>query len=101
MTMTIITTTTLLLSIQLDHGINPHDGNTSLDSTLQLLDLAHSGLQHSYFNTIDNPPSTQIKSIVFVILLFGKRFFVFGGRCGCCGCVGVAGAAFRGRQALG
>jgi hypothetical protein len=52
MTMTIITA--LLLRIKLNHGVNPHDSHTSLDSTLQLLDLAHGRLQDTHFQTVDN-----------------------------------------------
>ena len=47
---------TPLLRIQLDHGINPHNRNTSLDRTLQLLHLAHARLQHPRLDLIHYLP---------------------------------------------
>jgi hypothetical protein len=98
MTMTIITA--LLLRVKLDHGVNSHDSHTSLNSTLQLLDLAHGRLQNTHLQTVDNTTLGQIQTVVLVVLLLGKRLFVFGGGLyGSCG-VGVAAAAFRGGEAL-
>lgn len=37
----------LHLWVQLDHGIDTHDGNAGLNSTLELLNLAHTGLQYT------------------------------------------------------
>jgi hypothetical protein len=98
MTMTVITT--LLLRIKLDHGIDSHDSHTSLDSTLQLLDLAHGRLQNTHLQAVDNTALGKIQTVVLVVLLLGERLFVFGGGLdGGCG-VGVAAAAFGGREAL-
>lgn len=49
MSMTVVTTSALLLWIQLDQGIDTHDGDTRLHCRLQLLDLAHTGFQHTGF----------------------------------------------------
>lgn len=97
-TMTVITT--LLLGVELDDGIDSHDSHTSLDSTLQLLDLAHGRLQDTHLQTVDDTALGQIQTVVLVVLLFGERLFVFGGGLyGSCG-VGVAAASFRGRETL-
>ena len=97
-TMTIITA--LLLRIKLDHCVDSHDGHTGLDSTLQLLDLAHCRLQNTHLQTVDNTALGKVQTVVLVVLLLGERFFVLGGRLysGCS--VGVAATTFRGREAL-
>jgi len=60
-----------LLGVQLDDRINTHDGNAGLDSTLELLDLAHAGLQHTGLESVVNTSLHQIQSIVAVGLLLG------------------------------
>lgn len=72
-TMTIIL---LLFWVQLDHRVNTHDGNASLNSTLELLDLAHAGLQNTSLESIVNPSLHQIQTIVAVGLLLGKGLFL-------------------------
>lgn len=97
-TVTIITT--LVLGVELDHRVDSHNGHTGLDSTLQLLDLAHGGLQNTHLQAVDNATLGEVQTVVLVVLLLGKRFLVFGGglygSCGVC----VAAATFRGREAL-
>ena len=59
----------LLLGVQLDHRVNAHDGNAGLDSTLELLDLAHTGLQNTCLQSVVDSSLHQIQSIVAVGLL--------------------------------
>lgn len=97
-TVTIITT--LVLRVELDHGVDSHDGHTGLNSTLQLLDLAHGRFQNTHLQAIDNTALGKVQTVVLVVLLLGKRLLVFGGglygSCGVC----IAAATFRGREAL-
>lgn len=51
-TVTIITT--LVLRVKLDHGVDSHNGHAGLDGTLQLLDLAHGGLQDAHLQAVDD-----------------------------------------------
>ena len=62
----------LLLRVQLDHRVNTHDSNASLDSTLQLLDLAHAGLQNTGLQSVVDASLRQIQSVVAVSLLLGN-----------------------------
>lgn len=89
-TVTIITT--LVLRIELDHRVDSHDGHTSLDSTLQLLDLAHGRLQDTHLQAVDNTTLGEVQTVVLVVLLLGKRFLVFGGGLygGCGVCIAAA-----------
>lgn len=90
----------LLLRIKLDHRVNSHDSHTSLDSTLQLLDLAHGRLQNTHLQAVDNTTLGQVQTVVLVVLLFGERLLVLGGGLyGGCG-VSIAAATFRGRETL-
>ena len=76
MTMSIIL---LLLRIQLNHGINSHNRNASLDSTLQLLDLAHARLQDAGLDAVDHLTLRQVEAVVLVRLLLGNGLFVIVG----------------------
>jgi hypothetical protein len=97
-TVTIITT--LVLRVELDHRVDSHDGHTGLDSTLQLLDLAHGRFQNTHLQAVDNATLAEVQTVVFVVLLLGKRLLIFGGGlCGSCG-VCITAATFRGREAL-
>ena len=49
--------------INFDSSINPQNANTSLHSTLQTPDLAHTGLQHPRIKIIPDLPLCQIQSI--------------------------------------
>ena len=66
----------LLLRIQLDHGIDPHDGDARLDGTLELLDLAHAGLENASLERVMDATAGQVKAVVAVILLLGDGFFL-------------------------
>lgn len=59
------------LRIQLDHGINTHDSYASFDGTLQLLHLAHAGLQDTSLQTVVDSALHQIQAVVPVGLLLG------------------------------
>ena len=61
-----------LLGVQLDDRVNAHDGYASLHSTLELLDFAHAGLQHTSLQSVVNPPLSQIQTVVTVSLLLGN-----------------------------
>jgi hypothetical protein len=43
---------TPLLGIKLDQSIDPHDRHASLNSTLELLHLAHARLKHTRFDAV-------------------------------------------------
>lgn len=68
MPMAIIATITSLLRIELNQRIDPHNRHTSLDRTLQLLDLTHARLQYTRLHTVMHPAFTQIKTVVAVAL---------------------------------
>jgi hypothetical protein len=65
--------------VQLDHGVNTHDSDTCLDSTLQLLHLAHAGFEHTSLDRVDDSTFGQVKSVVLVCLLLGDCLFFFVG----------------------
>lgn len=67
----------LLLRIQLNHGINPHNRNASLDRTLELLDLAHARLQDASLDRICHLALHQVEAVVLVRLLLGDGLLVF------------------------
>lgn len=62
----------LRLGVQLDHGVDTHDGDAGLDSTLELLDLSHAGLQHTGLEGIVDAALHQIQTVVAVGLLLGN-----------------------------
>jgi hypothetical protein len=68
-----------LLRVKLDDRINAHDGYASLHGTLQLLDLAHAGLQHTSLESIVNPALGQIQTVVAVSLLLGDGLLLLVG----------------------
>lgn len=67
----------LLLGIQLDHRVNAHNGDAGLDSTFELFDLAHAGLQNTGFEGVVNSSLHQIQTVVAVSLLLGDSLFLF------------------------
>lgn len=75
MTMSIIFSR--LFRVQLDHGVNTHDGDTCLDSTLQLFHLAHTGFEHTGLDRVDDAAFGQVKSVVAVGLLLSDCLFFF------------------------
>jgi hypothetical protein len=68
-----------LLGVQLDDRVNAHDGYASLHGTLQLLDLAHAGLQHTSLQSVVNPSLRQIQTVVAVGLLLSDGLLLFVG----------------------
>ena len=68
MSMTIVVTTTSLFWIQLDQGINAHDGHTCLYCGLQLLHLAHAWFKDTCFQAVMHLAVRQVESIVLVVL---------------------------------
>lgn len=52
--------TTPLFRIKFNKRINTHNSHTSLNSTLELLNLTHAGLQHSHLERINNPSFAEI-----------------------------------------
>lgn len=61
----------LRLWVQLDHRVNTHDSDTSLDGTLELLDLAHARLENTSLKAVVDPALGQVKTVVAVGLLLG------------------------------
>jgi len=78
--MTVTVIAALLLRVELDHRIDSHDSHTRLNSTLQLLDLAHGGLQNTHLQAVDNTTLGQIQTVVLVVLLLGERLLILSGR---------------------
>lgn len=66
----------LPFGVQLDHGIDTHDGYAGLDSTFELLDLTHAGFQDTCLDAIVDSSLGQIQSIVLVVLLLGDSLIV-------------------------
>lgn len=62
-----ITGITPLLRIQLNQRINAHNSHASLDGTLQLLNLAHTGLENTGLETVLHLAVRQVQAVVFVI----------------------------------
>jgi hypothetical protein len=69
----------LLFRIQLDHGINTHDGNASLNSTLELLELTHARLKHTSLEAVMDTALCQVEPVVAVFLLLGNGLLLFVG----------------------
>lgn len=68
-----------LLRVQLDDRIDTHDGDAGLDGTLELLDLAHAGLQHACLEGVVDAALREIKAVVAVRLLLGDGLLFFVG----------------------
>lgn len=68
-----------LLGVKLDDRVNAHDSYASFNGTLQLLDLAHAGLQHTGLEGIVDPSLRQIKTVVAVSLLLGDGLLLLVG----------------------
>lgn len=63
-----IITAALLLRIQLDEGIDSHNGNARLHCRLQLLDLAHAGFQNTSLERVVYLAISKIQAVVLVVL---------------------------------
>lgn len=64
----------LLLWIQLDHGVDTHDGDARLDGTLQLADLAHAGFEHAGLEAVVDAALHQVEAVVLIRLFLGDGF---------------------------
>lgn len=62
----------LVLRVKLNHRVDSHNGNTGLNSTLELLDLAHRRLQYAHLQAVDDAAFAEIQSVVLVVLLLGQ-----------------------------
>lgn len=70
MTVTVILLSPLL-GVKLDERVDTHDGDACLDGRLQLLDLAHAGLEHSLLDLVDELAAGEVQTVVLVVLLLG------------------------------
>lgn len=68
-----------LLGIQLNHGVDSHDGNACFDSTLKLLHFAHAGFQDTSLDGISYSALQELEPIVSIVLLLGDSFIGFVG----------------------
>jgi len=68
----------LAFRVQFDDSINAHDGNTGLDSTLELLELTHARLQNTSLEAVMHTALCQVETVVTVLLLLsnGRLFLV-------------------------
>lgn len=67
---------TLLLRIQLDHGVDSHYGDASLDGRLELLDLAHARFEDTCFHAVLHPTLAEVETVVLVALGLGQSLGV-------------------------
>lgn len=74
--MTIVLASTPLLRIKFDECVDSHDSNTRLHSTLELLDFAHSWLQHTRLERVVHFAALQVEAIVLVALGLGNGFCI-------------------------
>lgn len=95
--MAVVLSTTPLLRIQLDHGINAHNRHARFNRTLQLLHLAHARLQHARLQAVVHLAVYQVQAVVLVVLGSRKLLGVLGsGRIrGCALRKGMSGAQVR------
>ena len=63
---------TLLLRVQLDHGVDSHDGNARLDRRLELLDLAHARFEDTCFHAVLHAALAEVETVVLVALGLGQ-----------------------------
>ena len=79
MTMAIVTTASSLLGIELDQGVDTHDGDAGLDCALELFDFAHAWLEHAGLDLVDYFAFGEVESVILVVLLACNRPLVFVG----------------------
>jgi hypothetical protein len=60
-----------LLRVELDESVDPHDSHAGLDGALELLDLAHAGLQHAGLQAVVHAALCQVEAVVAVALGLG------------------------------
>ena len=68
MPVTIIFSAAALLRIQLNQGINTHNGHTCLHRGLQLLDLAHARLKDTSLQAVVHLAVGQVQTVILVVL---------------------------------
>lgn len=68
MTMAVIFTTPSFFWVQLNQGIDAHDGYACFYSRFQLLHLAHTWFKHTRFQAVVYFAVGQIEAIIFVVL---------------------------------
>ena len=74
---------TLLLRVELNQRVDTHNGNARLDGRLQLLDLAHAGLEDTGLQAVVHLAVCQVQTVVLVVLRLGELLGVLrGGVCG-------------------
>lgn len=93
MTMPIIIAATPLFRIELDERVDAHDGDARLDGALQLLDLAHAGLEHAGLDAVVHLAARQIEPVVLIPLGLGEGLGV--------GVLGLFGGCAGGRTRTG
>lgn len=72
-----------LLRIKLNQRIDPHNRHASLNSTLELLDLAHARLEHTSLDAVVHAALGEVEAVVAVALGLGNGFGIgVGGRLG-------------------
>jgi hypothetical protein len=67
-----------LLGVQLDQRVNTHNGDTGLNRRLELLDLAHAGLEHTSLEAVMYLAVREVQTIVLVVLRLGELLSVLG-----------------------
>ena len=82
MPMPVVFTSTSLLWIQPDQGIDTHNGHTRLHRGFQLLDLAHAGLQNTCLQAVVYLAVGQVQTVVLVVLRLRELFRVLRGGIG-------------------
>ena len=66
------------LRIQPDQGIDAHDGDAGLDGALELLDLAHAGLDDARLEHVAHLADREVEAVVAVRLGARERLLVRG-----------------------
>jgi hypothetical protein len=73
-----IVLTAPLLRVQLDQRVNTHNGDTRLNRRLELLNLAHAGLEHTGLEAVVYLAVREVQAIVLVVLRLGELLGVLG-----------------------
>lgn len=78
LSMTVTIVLTPLFRVQLDQGVDSHNGNTSLDGRFELLDLAHAGLERAGLDAVVYSALGQVQAVVLVVLLLCDLLLLVG-----------------------
>jgi hypothetical protein len=73
-----IVLTAPLLRVQLDQRVNTHNGDTGLNRRLELLNLAHAGLEHTGLEAVVYLAVREVQAVVLVVLRLGELLGVLG-----------------------